>query len=115
MIKTFVGMGYILSDTERVRLLAPVAERSEAYNVIMDEFHALDPEGGVWFFGEVLTDIPCGTAKSIETISVLPGLIDPNEFGLKFGMLLSLCDISIEEINNEWGNPNVYICCQEVC
>lgn len=114
-MRTFVGLGYILSDTERLRLLAPIENESQIYNVVMDEFHALDPDGGVWFFGDILTEIPGGTAKSIETISVLPGLIDINEFGLKYGMLLSYCNVSIEDINNEWGNPNVYVCCQEEC
>ena len=106
---TFVGVGYMLREPERVMLLDGTNE--EVYEEVMKDFHPLDDDRENWFFGDILAEIDPGTSKSLETLSVLPALsADNTEFGLKYGRYLVNCGLSVKEINETWGNPTIYIC-----
>lgn len=109
---TFVGIGYMLREPERVMLLDGVNE--EIYEEVMKDFHPLDDDRENWFFGEIIAEIDPGTSKSLETLAALPALsVDNAEFGLKYGKHLTNCGLSIKEINETWGHPNLYICVEQ--
>lgn len=109
---TFVGIGYMLREPERVMLLDGVNE--EIYGEVMKDFHPLDDNRENWFFGEIIAEIDPGTSKSLETLAALPALSGDNtEFGLKYGKHLYNCGLSIKEINENWGKSNLYICVEE--
>lgn len=105
----YVGVGYLLSEKERVRLLAEVIG-TPRYDAFMENFHALDTNQEEWFFGEIVCDIDGGSAMAIDTIARLPALVDDGSFGIKYGAILSACGVSAEEINASWARPNIYIC-----
>lgn len=109
---TFVGIGYMVREPERKILLDGVNE--EIYDEIMNDFHPLDINEKNWFFGEIIAEIEPGTSKSLETLAALPALAaDTSEFGLKYGKHLYDCGLSVKEINETWGNPNLYICVEK--
>lgn len=110
----FVGVGYPLTEEERVRLLGPVIG-SPRYEEIMDEFHPLDTNRTKWFFGEIIYEIPEGKAVAIDTIAKLPVLCDDGSFGIKYGSILCELGVPAEEINTTWDNPNIYIVHWEDC
>lgn len=107
---TFIGMGYLLTDTERKALMDPISETNpQLFNRIMDNMCCYDVDEK-WFFGERICELDCwGDAKSLETLVTLPALQDDGTFGLKYGEMLAGCGLSIEEINTKWGRPNVYV------
>ena len=105
---TFVGVGYMLREPERVMLLDGTNE--EIYEEVMKDFHPLDDDRENWFFGDILAEIDPGTSKSLDTLAVLPTLMDQGNFSLKYSQHLYKCGVSIKEINEDWGNPNIYIC-----
>lgn len=106
---TFVGIGYMLREPERVMLLDGTNE--ETYEEVMKDFHPLDDDRENWFFGDILAEIDPGTSKSLDTLAVLPALsADNTKFGLKYGRHLANCGLSVKEINETWGNPTIYIC-----
>ena len=76
----------------------------------MRDFYPLDDDRKNWFFGEVIAEIDPGTSKSLDTLAVLPTLMDQGSFSLKYSQHLYNCGISIKAINEDWGNPNIYIC-----
>lgn len=101
----YIGVGYILSEEERVALLAPLVG-TEAYDDAMDNFHAYRPD--MWFFGKIVYQYDGAEAHSIESLAALPGLQDDGSFGLKYGAILSSCGLSVETINEKWGRPDIY-------
>lgn len=108
---TFVGVGYLLSEKERVDLMDHLVDTNpQRYNEIMDYMFCYDDSDENWFFGERIYELDgWGEAKSLETLATLPALQDDGSFGIKFGTMLVDCGISIEEINTKWGRPNIYI------
>lgn len=105
---TFVGVGYMLREPERVILLDGANE--ETYEEVMKDFHPLDDDRENWFFGEIIAEIDPGTSKSLDTLAVLPTLMDQGNFSLKYSQHLYNCGVPIKEINETWGNPHIYIC-----
>ena len=104
---TFVGVGYLLSEEELDALVANLT--SEQYIKFRENVWCYDVENGKHFFGEIVYRFDeWGEAKSIETLATLPALQDDGSFGLKYGELLLMCGVSIEEINTTWANPNIY-------
>ncbi|MBQ8807497.1 MAG: hypothetical protein IJZ68_13860 [Bacteroidaceae bacterium] len=108
---TFVGVGYLLSEKERVDLMDHLVDTNpQRYNEIMDYMFCYDDSDENWFFGERIYELDeWGEAKSLETLATLPALQDDGSFGIKFGAMLVDCGVSIEEINTKWGRPNIYI------
>ena len=107
---TFIGVGYLLTEDERVELMKPLIDvNPQRYNDIMDNMCCYDGDEK-WFFGERIYELDgWGDAKSLETLATLPALQDDGSFGLKYGSMLVDCGVSIEEINTKWGRPNIYI------
>ena len=108
---TFVGVGYLLSEEERINLMDHLADTNpQRYNEIMDYMFCYDDSNENWFFGERIYELDgWGEAKSLETLATLPALQDDGSFGAKYGAMLVDCGVSIEEINTKWGRPNIYI------
>lgn len=107
----FVGIGYLLSEEERVNLMNRLIDTNpQRYNEIMDYMFCYDNINENWFFGERIYELDgWGEAKSLETLATLPALQDDGSFGIKFGAMLVDCGVSIEEISAKWGRPNIYI------
>ena len=108
---TFIGVGYLLSETERANLIDHLLDTNpQLYNEIMDNMFCYNVEDKKWFFGERIYELDSlGEAKSLETLAALPILQDDGSFGIKFGAMLADCGVSIEEINTKWDRPNIYI------
>lgn len=103
----YVGVGWIVDETDRHKMLNHIVN-TERRNDVADHFHRYNMNGK-WFFGDIVYEIPEGTAKTMETLITLPALTDDGSFGLKYGMLLVDCGIPVEEINTTWANAGVYI------
>lgn len=108
---TFIGVGYLLSETERANLIDHLLDTNpQLYNEIMDNMFCYNVEDKKWFFGERIYELDgLGEAKSLETLATLPALQNDGSFGIKFGAMLADCGVSIEEINTKWDRPNIYI------
>ena len=103
----FVGIGYLLSEEELDALVANLTP--EQHIKFRDNVWCYDVENGKLFFGEIVYRFDeWGEAKSIETLATLPALQDNSSFGLKYGELLLMCGVSVEEINTTWANPSIY-------
>lgn len=108
---TFIGVGYLLSETERANLMDHLLDTNpQLYNEIMDNMFCYNVKDKKWFFGERIYELDgLGEAKSLETLATLPALQNDGSFGIKFGAMLADCGVSIEEINTKWDRPNIYI------
>ena len=108
---TFIGVGYLLSEEERVNLMDHLVDTNpQRYNEIMDYMFCYDDSNENWFFGERIYELDgWGEAKSLETLATLPALQDDGSFGIRFGAMLVDCGVSIKEINTKWSRPNIYI------
>lgn len=101
-----VGVGWLVDDSARLKMLNHIVN-TERRNEISDHFFRYSVKNK-WFFGDIVYELPEGEAKSIETLAALPVLQDDSSFGLKFGMILVDCGLSVDEINEYWSIPNIY-------
>lgn len=101
-----VGVGWLVDEKTRHKMLNYIVN-TERRNEISDYFFRYSMKEK-WFFGDIIYELPEGEAKSIETLATLPGLQDDGSFGLKYGMILTDCGISIEKINEDWSSPGIY-------
>ncbi len=103
----YIGIGYIITEQERTAMLNNIIT-NERRNEIIDCMHRISPSPSKYLLGEIIADMPEGSAHSIESLAALPGLTKGPEFGLKYGLILYDCGLSPEEINKNWANPNIY-------
>ena len=103
--ETFLGIGYLIDEQERINLSKSLSD--EHYGLLHNNLYNYDRDK--WFFGEKIYEFDTNEAKSLTTLATLPALTDNATFAHKYGNLLSMCGLSIAEINENWSKPNVYI------
>ena len=103
----YLGLGWLINEKTRNELLS-YTENVDKANDIADHFHRYNTDGK-WFFGEILYKIPEGEAKTLMTLISIQSLFNFEEFSFNYGMMLVDCGLSVEEINESWSNPDLFV------
>lgn len=103
----YLGIGWLVDNDTHEKLLN-YTENTDRANEIADNFYEYNANGK-WFFGEILYEIPEGEAKTLMTLISIQSLFNFEEFSLNYGMMLVDCGLSVEEINESWSNPDLFI------
>ncbi len=107
MNSTYVGIGYVITQKEKDYFLNSVSDINRRLEISKCMYN-FSTNPNKYFFGEIIADIPRGSAHSIESLAALPGLVDDGSFGYKYGMMLYDCGLPIEEVNKNWSRPTIY-------
>lgn len=101
-MKTYIGFGWIVDKITYLKLLNHIVIK-ERREKIEKHFHSINKN--LWFLGDILDE--CDDKNPAFSLSNLK-VVD-NSFGFKYGVIFYECGLSVEEINENWSNPEYYV------
>lgn len=116
----YIGYGYIINQETYDKMIAYCKdihgpEGLHEMRKYIDKFGETHKFGeGRYFIGEAFFDIDKGDAHTVDNFAAVLALCDTTEMCVNLGNTLLLGGFSVEEINEEWANPNIYVVHWEV-
>ena len=110
----YIGYGYIINQETYDKMVA-YCKDIHGPEGLHEMRKYIDKYGeGRYFVGEAFFDIDKSDAHTVDNFAAVLALCDTTEMCVNLGNTLLLGGFTVEEINEDWANPNIYVVHWEV-